>query len=96
MDSEVRRAQAKVQEAEELIKRRTHGDQMRARELEQKRIHEREQRERLPPVKIVDVRSVSARDFGVPDLEEEDIPELEDVDDDTDIDGPPPPVTCLP
>jgi hypothetical protein len=90
-----RRKEVELREADMATKRRQqelqrfHEEQdLRAREMEQKRVHEIHHRP--PPVKIVDVRSLPVHHhYGMPNLEDE-IPELEDVDDDTDIDGPPP------
>ena len=78
--------QRKIKEAEQ-----------RARELEQKRLQEMEQRRPPPPVKIMEVKPVPEAklknlEHEVPALEEDDIPELEDVEEDFDIDGPPPQV----
>ena len=98
--------QRKVQEAEQ---RRKHEEQMRARdmeerrtrELEQKRLQEMEQRRPPPPVKIMEVKPVpdvklKNLEHEVPPLEEDDIPELEDVEEDFfDTDGPPPQVHAL-
>jgi len=94
LDMEVREMERRMNhENETMMKRKQEMElqERRAREMEQKRMHEMAAHHRPPPVKIVDVRSLPL-DHGVPDLEEEEIPELEDVDDDINIDGPPPPV----
>lgn len=105
VDVDVRRSQERKEvelrksyEAE--IKKKHEFDEQR-RVMEEKRTREMELRrrekspERPPPVRIVDVKPILVQshfDHGVPDLEEEEIPDLEYVDDDIDIDGPPPPV----
>lgn len=102
-ESEQRKVQeAEQRRKHEIEQRRIHEEQMRARdmderrtrELEQKRFQEMGQRRPPPPIKIMEVKPVPGSrlkdlEHEVPALEEDDIPELEDVDEDFDFYGPP-------
>jgi hypothetical protein len=100
--------EAEQRRKHEFEQRRIYEEQMRARdmeerrtrELEQKRLQEMEQRRPPPPVKIMEVKPVPEAklknlEHEVPALEDDDIPELEDVEEDFDIDEPPPQVHAL-